>query len=90
MAKIYVASSWRNSYFPVVVKKLREFGHEVYDFRNPPHNHGTFMWKYIDPEFENWNVKDYKKGLKHPLSEKQFQRPFPFYQSHNRVSLKEM
>lgn len=64
MAKIYVASSWRNSYFPVVVKKLREFGHEVYDFRNPPHNHGTFMWKYIDPEFENWNVKDYKKGLK--------------------------
>ena len=31
MAKIYVASSWRNQYFPEVVKKLREYGHEVYD-----------------------------------------------------------
>ena len=34
MAKIYVASSWRNQYFPDVVKILREYGHEVYDFRN--------------------------------------------------------
>ena len=36
MARIYVASSWRNAYFPEVVKRLREYGHEVYDFRNPP------------------------------------------------------
>ena len=63
MAKIYVASSWRNRYFPDVVKKLREYGHEVYDFRNPPHNHGAFMWKDIDPEFERWTVSDYKNGL---------------------------
>ena len=49
MAKIYVASSWRNQYYPDVVKKLREYGHEVYDFRNPPHNHGAFLWKNIDP-----------------------------------------
>ena len=34
--KIYVASSWRNEYYPEVVAKLREAGHEVYDFRNPP------------------------------------------------------
>ena len=27
MAKIYVASSWRNPYQPEVVKKLREQGH---------------------------------------------------------------
>ena len=37
MARIYVASSWRNPYFPEVVTRLREAGHEVYDFRNPPH-----------------------------------------------------
>ena len=73
MAKIYVASSWRNQYFPDVVKRLREYGHEVYDFRNPPHNHGAFMWKNIDPDFENWTVEDYKKGLEHPSSERQFQ-----------------
>ena len=73
MAKIYVASSWRNQFYPEVVKILRESGHEVYDFRNPPHNHGAFMWKNIDPAFENWTVEDYKKGLEDPSSERQFQ-----------------
>ena len=33
---IYVASSWRNTYYPDVVAALRNAGHEVYDFRNPP------------------------------------------------------
>ena len=37
--KIYVASSWRNGYYPDVVDKLREAGHDVYDFRNPPQRH---------------------------------------------------
>jgi len=39
--KIYVASSWRNDYYPKVVAKLREAGHEVYDFRNPPSDSKT-------------------------------------------------
>ena len=30
--KIYVASSWRNGYYPDVVTKLREAGHDVYGF----------------------------------------------------------
>lgn len=34
--KIYVASSWRNTYYPSVVSALRDAGHDVYDFRNPP------------------------------------------------------
>ena len=44
MAKIYVASSWRNQYYPEVVKRLRHEGHEVYDFRNPPHGGNGFRW----------------------------------------------
>ena len=44
MARIYVASSWRNKYFPEVVTRLREAGHEVYDFRNPPHGGAGFHW----------------------------------------------
>ena len=36
MAKIYVASSWRNKYYADVVNRLRAAGHEIYDFRNPP------------------------------------------------------
>lgn len=44
MAKIYVASSWRNQYYSDVVNRLREAGHEVYDFRNPPQGTGGFHW----------------------------------------------
>ena len=32
--KIYVASSWRNTFYPEVVARLREAGHDVYDFRS--------------------------------------------------------
>lgn len=35
MAKIYVASSWRNPFQQEVVNILRDLGHEVYDFKNP-------------------------------------------------------
>ena len=31
MARIYVASSWRNKYYPEVVERLRGAGHEVLD-----------------------------------------------------------
>lgn len=72
MAKIYVASSWRNQYYPEVVKRLREEGHEVYDFRNPPHGQGGFKWQNLDPDFTRWDVREYKQGLKHPSSELQF------------------
>lgn len=72
MAKIYIASSWRNKYYPEVVDKLREAGHEVYDFRNPPHGRGGFHWSDVDPDFQNWTVKQYREGLKDPWSETQF------------------
>ena len=29
---IYVASSWRNTYYPEVVQALRDAGHEVFTF----------------------------------------------------------
>lgn len=52
--KIYVASSWRNTLQPEIVRFLRSNGHEVYDFRNPmPGNHG-FAWSQIDPDWVNW------------------------------------
>lgn len=53
MAKIYVASSWRNSFQQDVVKFLRDVGHEVYDFKNPPHGRGGFSWSDIDKNWEN-------------------------------------
>ena len=73
MARIYVASSWRNKYFPEVVTRLREAGHEVYDFRNPPHGGAGFHWTDVDPDAPNWTYAKYAEGLHHPLAERQFQ-----------------
>ena len=73
MANIYVASSWRNPYFPEVVKRLRAEGHNVYDFRNPPHGGNGFKWTSIDENALNWTFDEYAQGLQHPLAQKQFQ-----------------
>ncbi|MBQ3743346.1 MAG: hypothetical protein II858_05775 [Bacteroidales bacterium] len=73
MAKIYVASSWRNPYYPEVVAKLREAGHEVYDFRNPPHGGNGFRWTDIDENAPEWTFEQYAEGLHHPKAERQFQ-----------------
>jgi len=72
MAKIYVASSWRNEFYPEVIKRLEEKGHDVYDFRNPPHGGEGFHWTDIDPNALKWSFEEYTEGLKHPLAEQQF------------------
>lgn len=63
MSKIYVASSWRNDFQPGVVEALRAGGHEVYDFRNPPHGRGGFAWSEIDQNWESWTADQYRKAL---------------------------
>ena len=72
MAKIYVASSWRNAYQPEVVKRLREAGHEVYDFRNPEDNPGGFHWSDVSDDWQEWTVDEYITNLHHPVAEKGF------------------
>jgi len=66
--KIYVASSWRNEYQPEVVNILRELGHEVYDFRKPPHGGEGFSWSDIDPKWRSWSTDQYRKALEHPVA----------------------
>lgn len=63
MARVYVASSWRNADQPKLVDLLREVGHEVYDFRNPPHGLGGFAWSDIDPNWMGWEAEDYRRLL---------------------------
>ena len=72
MSKIYVASSWRNPYYPEVVTRLLEAGHQVYDFRNPPHGGAGFHWTDVDENAPNWTFEQFAEGLSHPLAEKQF------------------
>lgn len=76
MAKIYVASSWRNAQQPEVVATLRANGHEVYDFRNPPHGKGGFAWKEIDPNWQQWSASAYRAALKSPIAQAGFNSDF--------------
>lgn len=71
--RIYLASSWRNKYQPGMVELLRGHGHEVYDFRHPSPDDFGFQWMEIDPEWEEWDVFQYRKALRSPIAEDGFQ-----------------
>ena len=67
MARIYLASSWRNKYQPGMVKLLREHGHIVYDFRNPACGPAGFSWAELDENWQNWTADEYRSMLfNHP------------------------
>ena len=70
--KIYVASSWRNTFQPEVVRVLREDGHEVYDFKDSE----GFHWTEVDGGWLEWvkEIPRYIAGLKHPCAERGFNR----------------
>ena len=69
---IYVASSWRNEYYPEVVKALRDAGHDVYDFRNPPSGDPGFKWSCVSEDYMNWGPLEYRENLNHPFALRQF------------------
>jgi len=70
--RIYVASSWRNEYYPEVVARLREAGHEVYDFRNPPSGDEGFKWSSVSEDYMAWTPQEYREQLEHPKAVRQF------------------
>lgn len=68
--KIYVASSWRNTYQPSVVQALRDDGHDVYDFKDSE----GFSWREVDENWLQWDPPTYIQGLKHHCAERGFNR----------------
>ncbi len=77
MSRIYLASSWRNTYQPEVVAMLRAAGHEVYDFRNPPNGIPGFAWSEIDPDWQAWKASDYRDLLTtHPIAARGYMNDF--------------
>ena len=78
MAKIYLASSWRNTDQPSAVAQLRAAGHDVYDFRNPPDEGipNGFRWSEIDPSWEAWSAGVYREKLRSPLAQRGFNSDF--------------
>lgn len=70
--RIYVASSWRNVYYEDVVKALREAGHDVYDFRNPPSGDEGFKWSKVSEDYMEWSPAEYREQLGHLMAVRQF------------------
>lgn len=66
--KLYVASSWRNDHQPSVVATLREWGHEIYDFRNPPESSG-FGWEALNENWQQWTPEEFRRALRHPIAQ---------------------
>lgn len=74
--KIYVASSWRNQHYTDVVARLRQLGHEVYDFRNPA-PHTCFNWEQIGcSDWRELSITEQIGVLSHPLAERGFKSDF--------------
>lgn len=62
MARIYLASSWRNPHQPSLVEQLRNLGHQVYDFRNPPNSSG-FAWHDIGLDAKTCTAVQMREAL---------------------------
>lgn len=74
--RIYLASSWRNPHQPWLVELLRQDGHEVYDFRNPPNSSG-FQWQDIGLDPVNCTAVEYREALlQHPRAAQGFMADF--------------
>jgi nucleoside 2-deoxyribosyltransferase len=75
MARIYLASSWRNPFQPKIVQDLRAWGHAVYDFRHDSRALGAsplghteppataFSWAEMDPDWKDWKPREYLGAL---------------------------
>ena len=70
--RIYLASSWRNQHYPVVLETLRAAGHDVYDFRNSGPGEQPFKWKFVDKDYTEWDPVTYREKLGSPLAARQF------------------
>lgn len=73
--RVYLASSWRNDAQPAAVQALRDAGHEVYDFRNPPASTG-FSWKQATNEPPPWSAERTREVLELPISQAGFDSDF--------------
>lgn len=70
--KIYLATSWKNERQPYYVNRLREAGHDVYDFRNPPGRTG-FAWRQVESYPQPWHASRLINALFHPVAIAGFQ-----------------
>lgn len=53
---------------PEVITALREWGYEVYDFRNPAPMNDGFRWSEIDEGWLGWSPDDFIDALDDPIA----------------------
>lgn len=69
MARIYLASSWRNQDQQEYVSLLRSENHEVYDFRHPRPGNEGFQWTSIASTWKDWSAREYVEAITtHPVA----------------------
>lgn len=69
MARIYLASSWRNGFHGETLEALRSWGHQVYNFKAREASPAggpvatAFSWAEIDPAWQAWKPHAYRELL---------------------------
>lgn len=66
----------KNRYRQDVVRFFKKAGHEVYDFKNPPHGYGVFERAEIFPDWRNRTVEECRNALSHPVAQRSFDSDF--------------
>jgi hypothetical protein len=70
--KVYVASSWRNPHYERVIGMIRDLGHQVWDWRNPPTGGNGFSWQEVGREGyrhgDRVTLGEWRAMLTHPIA----------------------
>lgn len=78
--KIFVASSYKNSKQEDFVILLRQYGHEVFDFKAIDEPGKPFSWLGVDANYRSWTMQDFKQQLISPDILSRYQKSFEFMQ----------
>lgn len=71
--KLYVASSWRNVFFDLVLHDLGEAGIEYYNFRD---DNASFNWTELSLDWKSWDAQGMLSALADNRSELAFKNDF--------------
>ena len=73
MARIYVASSWRNKNQQKLIFLLRDNGHKVYDFTKPHGEDKPNVWDEVQLNQDRCTAAQYSEAMSNPVVEKRFE-----------------
>ena len=72
MARIYVATSWRNNKHHELISLLRENGHKVYDFTKPEGVFKQNVWDEISLDHDKCTSSQFVSAITTPSVEERF------------------